>query len=102
MTPSGARPLDPGSWIGLPMPWALGGTILLAVPLRVAGLPLPEPVSPLALVCAWAVSRPAVLARFAVLRMGLLLDVFWGSPPGLWARSMLVAYGATLSARYCM
>lgn len=102
MTPSGARPLDPGSWIGLPMLWALGGTILLAVPLRVFGLQLPEPVIPLALVFAWAVIRPSVLAPFAVLLMGLFLDVFWGSPLGLWALSMLVAYGATHSARNFM
>jgi rod shape-determining protein MreD len=102
MTPGGARPLDPASWIGLPMLWAIGATILFAVPLRVFGLQLPEPAFALALVFAWAVIRPSVLAPFAVLALGLFLDVFWGSPMGLWALSMLVAYGATLSARSFM
>lgn len=102
MNPGGARALDPGSWIGLPMLWAIAATILFAVPLRVFGLQLPEPAFPLALVFAWAVIRPSILAPFAVLVLGLFLDIFWGSPLGLWALSMLIAYGAVLSARSFM
>jgi rod shape-determining protein MreD len=102
VSPGGARSLDPGTWIGLPMLWAIGATILFAVPLKIFGLQPPQPAFPLALVFAWAVIRPSMLAPFAVLVMGLFLDIFWGSPMGLWALSMLIAYGATLSARSFM
>ena len=31
--------------------------------------------------------------RFALLALGLFLDLFWGAPLGLWASRLLVAYG---------
>ena len=34
--------------------------------------------------------------------MGLFLDIFWGAPLGLWALSLLVAYGAVLGTRNMM
>jgi rod shape-determining protein MreD len=99
MSYGAARPLNPLRWLGLPMLVALAWTVVFAVPLRVFGLRLPEPVFPLVLVFAWAVVRPSVLAPFAVLLMGLFLDIFWGGPFGLWAVSLLVAYGLLLVAR---
>jgi rod shape-determining protein MreD len=99
---SGARPLEPWRWLGLPMLYAIGATIAFGIPLRAFGLQLPEPVFPMALAFAWAVIRPSILAPFAILLMGLFLDIFWGGPLGLWALCLLVAYGAALAGRNMM
>jgi rod shape-determining protein MreD len=99
---SGARPLEPWRWLGVPMLQALGATVLFGIPLRVFGLQLPEPVFPLALAFAWAVIRPSIVAPFAILVMGLFLDVFWGGPMGLWALCLLIAYGVALGGRSMM
>lgn len=95
----GARPLDPWRWLGVPLGWTLVWTLVLGMPVRIAGLPLPEPVIAMVPVFAWAVIRPSIIAPFAILLMGLFLDLFWGSPMGLWALSLLVSYGVVLSAR---
>lgn len=97
-----ARSLAPWRWLGIPLVQALGLTVLFGVPLRVFGLQLPEPVFAMWPVFAWAVIRPSILAPFAVLFMGLFLDLFWGGPSGLWAISLLVAYGAVLGVRPMM
>jgi len=99
---SAARPLEPWRWLGVPMLQALVATVLFGIPLRVAGLQLPEPVFPMILAFAWAVIRPSILAPFGVLTMGLFLDIFWGGPLGLWAVCLLIAYGLALSARSIM
>lgn len=96
---SAARPLDPWRWLGVPMLQALGATVLFGIPLKVFGLQLPEPVFPMAATFAWALIRPSVLAPFAVLLMGLFLDLFWGGPLGLWAVCLLIAYGIVLTGR---
>jgi rod shape-determining protein MreD len=69
------------------------------VPLRIFGLRPPEPVFPMVCAFAWAVIRPSVLAPFAVLGLGLFLDLYWGGPLGLWGLSLLAAYAAVLSVR---
>jgi rod shape-determining protein MreD len=84
------------------MAQAIGATILFGIPLRVFSLQLPEPIFPMALAFAWAVIRPSVLAPFAMLLMGLFLDIFWGGPLGLWAICLLIAYGGALAARSMM
>ncbi|RAK56288.1 hypothetical protein DJ017_09535 [Phenylobacterium soli] len=78
---------------------ALAVTILFAIPLRLWGLQLPEPVFPMAVVFAWAVIRPSVLAPFATVLMGLFLDIVWGGAFGLWALILLIAYGLVLGGR---
>lgn len=78
---------------------ALAATVLFGIPLRIWGLQLPEPVFPLAVVFAWAVIRPSVIAPFAVLAMGLFLDIFWGGPLGLWPICLLLAYAVILAGR---
>jgi rod shape-determining protein MreD len=78
------------------------GVILLAVPLRFFGLGLPEPVLPMVLAFSWAVIRPSVLGPFALLLLGLFVDLFWGAPLGLWALSLLIAYFTALLARNLM
>ncbi|HEX5378133.1 MAG TPA: hypothetical protein VFW47_06140 [Phenylobacterium sp.] len=95
----GARPLAPWRWIGVPMVQALAASFVLLIPLRIFGLQLPEPVFAMVPAFAWAVIRPSILAPAALLAMGLLLDLFWGSPVGLWPLCLLLAYGVVLSAR---
>ena len=99
---SAARPLEPWRWIGVPMAQVMVATILFGVPLRVFGLQLPEPLFAMTLAFAWAVIRPSVLAPFAILFIGLFLDIFWGGPLGLWAICLLIAYGVALAGRTMM
>jgi rod shape-determining protein MreD len=99
---AGAQPLPPWRWLGVPMLQALAATMLFAIPLRIHGLGLPEPVFPLAVAFAWAVIRPSVLAPIGVLAMGLFLDLLWGSTFGLWAVCLLLGYGVALAGRSMM
>ena len=96
---SSARPLSPLGWLGLPALLSVALTVVLATPVRIFGLALPNPVFPLALAFAWAVIRPSVLPPFALLALGLFLDVFWGGPQGLWPLCLLAAYAAVLIVR---
>src|SRR5215472_8623119 len=96
---SSARPLSPLGWLGLPALICIAATVVLATPIRIFGLALPEPVFPLALAFAWALIRPSVLPPFALLALGLFLDVFWGGPQGLWPLCLLAAYAAVLLVR---
>jgi rod shape-determining protein MreD len=99
---SAARGLQPWAWIGVPMLQVLAATILFGIPLRAFGLQLPQPIFPMALAFSWAVIRPSILAPFAILILGLILDVFWGGPLGLWALCLLIAYGVALAGRSMM
>jgi rod shape-determining protein MreD len=102
MSYNAAQPFTPWRWLGVPMLQALALTIVLAIPLRLFGLRLPEPVAPLVLAFAWAVIRPSIIAPIAVLAMGLFLDLFWGTPLGLWALALLTGYGVVLVTRSMM
>ena len=94
-----ARRLSPFGWLGVPAALAVLATLVLAIPLRLFGFYLPQPVFPLALAFAWALIRPSVLPPFALLALGLFLDAFWGGPQGLWPLCLLCAYAATLAVR---
>lgn len=96
------QPLPALVWIGAPLAACLLATILLATPLRVWGLRLPQPVFPLAPAFAWPVIRPSVLGPFAVLAAGLFLDLFWGAPLGLWGLCLLIVYGGAQLSRSLM
>jgi rod shape-determining protein MreD len=96
---SSARPLTPIGWLGAPMLLCVLATVLLGTPIRFFGLPLPEPVFPLALAFAWALIRPSVLPPFALLALGFFLDVFWGGAQGLWPLCLLAAYAFVMAAR---
>ncbi|HEY3949431.1 hypothetical protein [Phenylobacterium sp.] len=99
---SAMRGLQPWRWLGVPMLQVLVATILFGIPIRVFDLQVPQPVFPMALAFAWAVIRPSVLAPFAVLILGLFLDIFWGGPLGLWALCLLIAYGVAFAGRSMM
>jgi len=94
-----ARPMNPIGWLGVPAALAVAATVLLATPVRLFSLAPPEPVFPLALAFAWALIRPSVLPPFALLLLGVFLDVYWSGPQGLWPLCLLAAYAATLAVR---
>lgn len=94
-----SRPLEPWRWLGVPALAAMLATMLFGAPLRVLLLALPEPVFPMVLAFSWAIIRPSVLGPFALLGVGLFLDLFVGLPLGFWPVSLLVGYGAALLSR---
>jgi rod shape-determining protein MreD len=94
-----ARPLNPWAWLVAPALICVVATLIMAAPLRVFGLGLPEPVFGMILAFAWPIIRPSILAPFALLAFGLFTDLYWGAPTGLWAISLLVAYGVALMVR---
>ena len=94
-----ARPLSPMEWIGLPLIAALLASFVLAVPVRIAGLQAPEPVFALIPAFAWGLGRPSALPPFALIVLGLGLDLLWGGPLGLWPLCLLAAYALVFSAR---
>jgi rod shape-determining protein MreD len=97
-----AERVDMWRWIGVPVLICLAATLLFAAPIRVFGLQLPEPIFPLAPAFAWGVLRPSVTAPFALLAMGLFLDMVWGSPTGLWSIALIAAYVTVIVSRAMM
>ena len=93
------RVVGPLQWVVYPALIALGLTIVLATPVQLFGLKLPEPVLPMVLAFAWPLIRPSVIAPVALFLCGLFLDVFWYAPLGLWSLSMLVVYAVVLISR---
>ncbi|HZZ89414.1 MAG TPA: hypothetical protein VFE13_13880 [Caulobacteraceae bacterium] len=93
------RSMSPIGWMGVPLVLCTVATILLATPIRIFHLALPEPVFPLTVAFAWALIRPSVLPPFVLLVMGLFLDVFWGGPQGFWPLCFLATYAAVLAVR---
>jgi rod shape-determining protein MreD len=93
------RRLGPWRWLGLPSLVCIAATVLFSAPVRLFGLGPPEPVFPLVLAFAWAVIRPSILGPFALLALGLFLDLWWGGPVGLWPMALLTAYAITLGVR---
>ena len=102
MSLGGARPLHPARWLGAPLLMCVVATYVFAAPIRIWGLQLPEPLFAMIPAFAWALIRPSILAPFAILLLGLFLDLFWGGPMGLWGLSLLMAYATVLTARNMM
>jgi rod shape-determining protein MreD len=96
---SSAARLNPLRWLGAPFVVCVIATVLLATPIRVFGLPAPEPVFAMVPAFAWAVIRPSILAPLLLLALGLFLDLFWGGPVGLWVLALAAAYGLVLAVR---
>jgi rod shape-determining protein MreD len=99
ITPLTTRRLNPILWLGVPMALCVAATVVLALPIRIFGLRLPEPVFALVPAFAWAVIRPSVLPPFALVVLGLILDALWGGPLGLWPVCLLCAYAPILVLR---
>lgn len=96
------RPIDPWRWLGLPLLACVLGTIVLAMPIRIFGMRLPEPIFAFVPAFAWAVVRPSVLPPFLLLGLGLLMDLFSHTPTGLWAVALLAAYAGVFLTRSMM
>lgn len=94
-----ATPVTPLAWLVAPTAAVLAATLVFAVPVRVLGLQLPEPVFALAPAFAWAMARPSIAPPLVLLGLGVCLDLIWGGPLGLWPLCLLAAYGAVFAAR---
>jgi len=90
-----------GSWelVVRPALIAIAVTVLLATPVELFGLKLPEPVAPLVLAFAWPLIRPSMMAPAVLFGLGLFLDMFWGGTLGLWPLCLLAVYGVVLASR---
>jgi rod shape-determining protein MreD len=93
------QPLSPLEWLVPPAVASVVATILLALPIKVFGLQLPEPVFAMAPAFAWAVIRPSILPPFVLAGLGLFQDMLWGGPLGFWPLCLLTLYGLTFSVR---
>jgi rod shape-determining protein MreD len=93
------RPVSPTLWIVGPMAAVVTASLLLSIPLRVAGFQLPEPVFALVPAFVWAIVRPSVWPPIALGVLGLCLDLIWGTPTGLWAVCLLVAFALVFFSR---
>jgi rod shape-determining protein MreD len=96
------RTLDPWGWIWVPFGSCILAAILVAIPIRLFGFRLPEPIFALVPAFAWAVIRPSILPPFLLMALGLYLDVFRGGALGLWPTGLLVAYAFVLATRPMM
>jgi rod shape-determining protein MreD len=74
-------------------------TVVLATPVELFGLKLPEPVLPLVLAFAWPLIRPSMIAPAVLFGLGLFLDLFWGGTLGVWPLCLLSVYGVVLASR---
>ena len=93
------RVVGPTQWVFYPALVAIALTVLLATPVELFGLKLPEPVLPLILAFAWPLIRPSMVAPAVLFGLGLFLDLFWGGTLGLWPLCLLSVYGAVLASR---
>lgn len=93
------RVIGPMRWIVYPALIAVAGTILLATPIELFGLKLPEPILPMVLAFAWPLIRPSMLAPGVLFALGLFLEVFLHQPMGMWALALLAVYGLVLVSR---
>jgi rod shape-determining protein MreD len=78
---------------------AVALTIVLATPVEMFGLTLPEPVLPLVLAFAWPLIRPSMLAPGVLFALGLFLDIFWGGALGTWPLALITVYAIVLGSR---
>jgi len=90
---------NPVNWLAKPALYCVVGALLLAVPLKILGLQLPEPVFAMAPAFAWAAIRPSILPPFALVGLGLFQDALWGGPAGLWPLCLLTVYTLAFTAR---
>jgi rod shape-determining protein MreD len=97
-----AERLDPWRWLAAPMALCIALTLLLAAPIEVFGLQLPQPVFAMVPAFAWAVVRPSVLAPLCLLLLGLACDLVWGGRMGLYGLALMTAFGFVLLTRNMM
>jgi len=97
--PAAVRVVGPVQWIVYPALAAVILTVLLATPVELFGLKMPEPVLPLVLAFAWPLIRPSMVAPAVLFGLGLFLDLMWGGTLGVWPLGLMAVYGVVLAAR---
>jgi rod shape-determining protein MreD len=90
---------NPVNWLVKPALYCMAGSLILALPIKAFGLQLPEPVFAMAPAFGWASIRPSILPPFALIALGLFLDVLWGGAPGLWPVCLLTVYALAFTVR---
>lgn len=95
------RVVGPLQWIVYPALIVVALSIVLATPVELFGLKLPEPILPMVLAFAWPLIRPSMIAPLVLLLLGLFVDLLLAGaqPLGVWSLSLLVVYGVVLAAR---
>lgn len=97
--PGAIRIVGPLQWLVYPALIAMAATVVLATPVKLFGLSLPEPVVPMTLAFAWPLIRPSVIAPVLLLLLGLFLDLLWGGPIGLWPTCLLIVFAVVMGSR---
>ncbi len=97
--PVAVRVVGPVQWIFIPAAVTVVATILLATPVELFGLHLPEPVIPMVLAFAWPLIRPTVTGPLVLTLLGLILDILTYGPLGLWPLALLAIYFVVLISR---
>jgi rod shape-determining protein MreD len=93
------RTLEPVGWLIAPVAGCILASLILAMPLRLWGFRLPEPVFAFIPAFAWAVVRPSVIGPVLLFVLGFFLDLLWGSPLGLWSAALITSYGFVTATR---
>ncbi|RZJ87645.1 MAG: hypothetical protein EON88_22565, partial [Brevundimonas sp.] len=97
--PVAVRVVGPMQWIVYPALITAAVTFVLATPVKVFGLSLPEPIIPMVLAFAWPLIRPSIVAPLVLMALGLFLNLILGGPLGLWSLSLLAIYAVVLVSR---
>lgn len=99
--PATVRVVGPMQWIVYPTLVTMVLSVLLATPVELFGLHLPEPILPMVLAFAWPLIRPSMLAPFVLFLLGLFMDLLLAGqqPLGVWSLSLMAVYGVVLAAR---
>lgn len=97
--PVPVRVVGPLEWVVYPSLAAVAATVVLATPIQLFGLRLPEPVMPMVLAFAWPLIRPSMVATATLFVLGLFLDLFWNTPLGLWPLCLMAVYGVLVLSR---
>ena len=97
--PVAVRVVGPMQWIVYPALITAAITFVLATPVKLFGLSLPEPIIPMVLAFAWPLIRPSIVAPMVLMGLGLFLNFILGGPLGLWSVSLLAIYAVILGAR---
>ena len=96
---SAVRVVGPLHWVIYPSLLCMAATLVFGTPVRMFGLPLPEPVFPLVLAFAWPLIRPSMIGPLMLLATGVFADLYHHAPLGLTAVAAIGVYGCVLAAR---
>jgi rod shape-determining protein MreD len=77
----------------------IAATVVLGTPVRIFGLPLPEPIFPMILAFAWPLIRPSMLGPAMLFLLGVFEDLFLRTPLGFWTLALLGIYAVILFSR---